>query len=321
MKYGFPRFPNIETLLTAAALVLLPFVLPSVTLASEIVVLGAGALSAALLLGSVGLLSFGQGLYFGVGAYASGLLLSQAGLGFFSSVLLGVVAGALIAIPVGWMIVRRRGVYFVMLTFAFAQMGFFAMHAMGHITGGENGLSGVPRLQLHAAASTNALYIYFLLAGLFFLAFLVVQRLQTSNFGSVLAAIRSNEDRTDALGYNTRLYKLAAFAVAGGIAGLGGAMNTLFLGFVPPSAIELEISERLLVMALIGGTGSPSGALLGAGFYAIVADTVGHVWSRWLMLIAALLILIVLFLKDGLVGIPAQIKEFRARRGNNGTAA
>lgn len=321
MKFAFPRFPNVATLITAVVLVVLPFVLSSFTMASEIVIMAAGALSVALLLGSVGLLSFGQGLYFGVGAYSSGLLLSKIGLGFFPSVLFGVVAGALVAIPIGWMIVRRRGVYFVMLTFAFAQMGFFAMHAMGYITGGENGLSGVPRLQLHKVAASNAQMIYFLLAGMFFLAFLVVQRLQTSSFGSVLISIRSNEDRAAALGYNTRLYKLAAFSVAGGIAGLAGVMNTLFLGFVPPSTIELHSSERLLVMALIGGTGSPAGALLGAGFFVIVADAIGQFWSRWLMLIAVLLILIVLFLKDGLVGIPSQIKEMNARRKDNGKVA
>jgi branched-chain amino acid transport system permease protein len=321
MGFDFPRFPNRATLVTAVVLVLLPFVLQSVTLASEIVVLAAGALSAALLLGSVGLLSFGQGLYFGVGAYGTGLLLSKVGLGFAPSILLGTLAGALIAIPIGWMIVRRRGVYFVMLTFAFAQMGFYTMHAMGHITGGENGLSGVPRLQLADTNAANALGIYAILAALFFLAFLLVQRLQTSSFGTVLIAIRSNEDRVEALGYNTSRYKLAAFSVAGGIAGLAGAMNTLFIGFVPPSAIELEISERLLIIALIGGTGSPMGALFGAGFYAILADTIGHVWSRWLMIIAALLIVIVLFFKDGLVGIPAQFRDYRARRRNNAKGA
>jgi branched-chain amino acid transport system permease protein len=310
----FPRFPNPATALTAALLVALPLVLPSTTLASEIVVLATGALSAAFLLGQVGLLSFGQGLYFGLGAYATGLLLSKAGIGFVPALLAGPIAGAVLALPVGWLIVRRRGVYFVMLTLAFAQMGFFAMHAMGHLTGGENGLSGVPRLALPALAGSPGLTLYYVLAALFFLALVIIQRVQASPFGTVLTAIRHNEDRAEVLGYDTRAYKIAALALAGAVAGLAGSMNTLFLGFVPPSAIDLELSERLLVVALIGGTGSPAGALLGAGFYAILADTIGHLWGRWLMLIAALLVIIVLVLKDGLVGVPAQIAAFNRRR-------
>lgn len=321
MTYDLPTFVNRATVLTAISLAAMPFLLPSITLCTEIVVLAAGALSAAFLLGNVGLLSFGQGLYFGVGAYTSGLLLSKLHVPFILSIPLGIIAGAAISLPIGWMIVRRRGVYFVMLTFAFAQMGFFAMHAFGDVTGGENGLSNVPKLIISEDKTTNATLIYSLLASLFFVGFLFVQRLRASPFGTVLAAVRSNEARAEALGYNTRLYKLSAFAIAGGIAGLAGAMNTVFLGFVPPSAIDLETSERLLVIALIGGTGSPAGALLGAAFYAVLADLLGHLWSRWLMVVAALLVIIVLFLKDGMVGIPNQIYAFRRRGGEHGKVA
>lgn len=297
------RFPDLATGATAAALVLMPLLLPSVTLATEIVVFAAGALSALLLLGSVGLLSFGQGLYFGIGAYATGLMLRDAGFGLAASVLGAALLATLVAIPVGWVIVRRRGVYFVMLTFAFAQTGFFVMHALGRLTGGENGLGNVPRTNFVAGnLQANALALYAVLAAIFFAVFLLVQRVNASPFGSVLSAIRLNEDRAEALGYNVRAYKIAAFALAGGIAGLAGAMNTLFLGFVPPSAIDLEMSERLLVMSLIGGVSSPAGALLGAGFYLLLADLIGHVWSRWLMIVAVLLILIVLYLKNGLLG-------------------
>lgn len=314
--FDFPRFPDAATAAVAVALAAMPFVLPSMTLASEIVVFATGALSCALLLGSVGLLSFGQGLYFGVGAYVSGILLRDVAAGTGVAVLLAVAGSIVLSIPVGWLIVRRKGVYFVMLTFAFAQTGFFAMHALKRFTGGENGMVGVPRPVFAADAGLNQLLLYSLLAVLFFLAFLLVQRLNASPFGTVLGAIRSNEDRAEALGYNVRRFKLAAFAVAGGIAGLAGAMNTLFLGFVPPSAIELETSERLLIMALIGGVGSPAGALLGAAFYAVLADLIGHIWPRWLITVAVLLILIVLFFRNGLGGAVAGLADivFRRRR-------
>ncbi|WP_137391559.1 branched-chain amino acid ABC transporter permease [Rhodoligotrophos defluvii] len=307
-RIGHRRFPDLITALVAATLLALPFVLPSVTLASEIIVYATGALSCALLLGSVGLLSFGQGLYFGFGAYASGILLRDLAAGSGFSVIAATIGGALLAIPIGFLIVRRRGVYFVMLTFAFAQTGFFAMLALNDYTGGENGLSGVPRPEFVSDnVSASAYVLYFVLAALFLAAFLLVQRLRASPLGSVLDAIRSNEGRAEALGYSTRRYKLAAFAIAGGIASLAGAMNTLFLGFVPPSAIDLEMSERLLIMALIGGVGSPAGALLGAGFYVMLADLIGHLWPRWLMIVAVLLILIVLFLRDGLSGAVSQL--------------
>lgn len=295
-------FPNLTTGAVVAVVAAMPFVLPSVTLAMEVLVFAAGALSVVLLLGSVGLLSFGQGLYFGLGAYISGLVLRDVGLPAFLAVPLAVFATAAVAIPIGWLIVRRRGVYFVMLTFAFAQTGFFAMHALGHITGGENGLGDVPRPTFSDDLQIDALASYGMLAVLFLVAFLVVQRVIASPFGSVLAAIRINEDRAEALGYNVRRYKLVAFALAAAVAAIAGTMNTLFLGFVPPSAIELEISERLLVMGLIGGVGSPGGALIGAGAYMLLADTLGELWARWQILVALVLIVIVLAVPGGLVG-------------------
>lgn len=296
------RFPARTTVGVALALAALPLVLPSVTLASEIVIFATGALSCALLLGSVGLLSFGQGLYFGLGAYGAGILLRDLGLGTGLAVVLAVLGCIVLSLPIGWLIVRRRGVYFVMLTFAFAQTGFFAMLALKKLTGGENGLTSVPRPALAADAATNQWLLYGLLALLFFASFALIQRLNASPFGSVLRAIRSNESRAEALGYSVRLYKLAAFAAAAGIAGLGGAMNVLFMGFVAPSTIDLESSERLLIMVLIGGAGSPAGALVGAAFYSILADLLGQLWPRWMISIALLLIVIVLFFKSGLWG-------------------
>lgn len=317
ITYGdLARFPDRTTLGVALALAALPLVLPSVTLASEIVIFATGALSCALLLGSVGLLSFGQGLYFGLGAYTTGVLLRDLGIGTGLSMLTAILVSMIVSLPVGWLIVRRRGVYFVMLTFAFAQTGFFAMLALKKVTGGENGLTGVPRPVLSENAAANQWLLYGLLSLLFFATFALIQRLNASPFGSVLRAIRSNESRAEALGYSVRLYKLAAFAVAAGIAGLGGAMNVLFMGFVAPSTIDLEGSERLLIMVLIGGAGSPAGALVGAAFYSILADALGQLWPRWMISIAVLLIVIVLFLKAGLWGAIEALAN-RWRRAND----
>lgn len=322
------RFPDWTAAGLAVVLLVLPFVLHSPTMASELVVSAVGALSCSMLLGLAGLLSFGQGLYFGIGAYAAGLLLKTQAVGTIPAFVAGAVLAALAAAVLGFPSVRRRGIYFVMLTLAFAQMGYFAVLAMPSVTGGENGLPQVPTPPLLAGFGRldNATAVYAALAVTCFLVFLAAQRIAASPFGSVLRAIRENEERADALGYNIRLFKIAAIALCGGIAGLAGAMQTTFLGFVPPNSIQLEMSERLLIMALIGGTGAPAGAFVGAAFYVILGDLLSAIWPRWMILIAVLLIGIVLFLRDGLWGgvtrVLAALRDRRAaRRGKEAARA
>jgi branched-chain amino acid transport system permease protein len=306
------RFPDVTTAVIIAALVILPIAVPT-TLASQVAIFATATLSVTLLLGSVGLLSFGQGLYLGVGSYLAGILLRNAGLGLGPTLLASTLAGAALAGILGAVIVRRTGVYFVMLTLAFAQMGYFAMLAWKDVTGGENGFSGLPRtFSLVGLPIASALSFYLLSAGAFLGAFLAVQRINASPFGSVMTAIRENEARSEALGYDVRLYKIVALAISGGIAGLSGALHAAFLGFVPPNNIELEMSQRILVMAIIGGVGSPAGALVGSGFYTLVSEVLSELWARWLALIAVLLIAIVLFLPGGLWSIGARLARRRA---------
>ncbi len=314
------RFPNATTIAIAAILVALPVVLPSLTLASEIVVLATGALSCTLLLGSVGLLSFGQGLYFGLGAYTAAILLRDFDAAALVAVPAALAAGALIAALTGLVIVRRQGVYFVILTLAFAQMGFFLALAFPAITGGENGFGNVPRAKIafgHLSLA-SPLLLYAFLATLAFAAFVFVQRIIASPFGSVLRAIRNNESRSDALGYDTSRFKLAALTMAGAIAALAGAMNTLLLNFVPLSAIDFESSEKLIIASLIGGVGSPLGALIGAGFVAAMSDFLSPIWPRWSIVVAILLILTVLYLRDGLLGLGGILRRFLKRNAANG---
>jgi branched-chain amino acid transport system permease protein len=306
------RFPDVTTAIIIAALVILPIAVPT-TLASQVAIFATATLSVTLLLGSVGLLSFGQGLYLGVGSYLAGILLRNAGLGLGPTLMASTLAGAVLAGILGAVIVRRTGVYFVMLTLAFAQMGYFAMLAWKDVTGGENGFSGLPRsFSLFGLPIASALSFYLLSAGAFLVAFLAVQRINASPFGTVMTAIRENEARSEALGYDVRLYKIVALAISGGIAGLSGALHAAFLGFVPPNNIELEMSQRILVMAIIGGVGSPAGALVGSGFYTLVSELLSELWARWLALIALLLIAIVLFLPGGLWSIGARLARRRA---------
>ena len=305
------RFLNLTTLLVIAVIVVMPLCMPA-TLAAEIAIFATATLSVTLLLGSVGLLSFGQGLYLGIGSYTAGILLRDHGIGLVPTLILATLAGALAAGVLAILIVRRRGIYFVMLTLAFAQMGYFAMLAAKDITGGENGMTGLPRsFDIAGATIASPISFYVLAAAGFLLAFLGVQRLNASPFGSILTSIRENESRSEALGYDVKLFKLAAFAVAGGIAALSGAMHAVFLGFVPPNDIELEMSQRVLMMAIIGGVGSPAGALVGTIFYVVVSEALSELWARWMALIAVMLIAIVLFLPGGLWSIGQRMALLR----------
>ena len=181
---------------------------------------------------------------------------------------------------------------------------------MKHITGGENGLSGLPRsFSLLGFAIDTPISFYVVSATAFLMAFLFIQRINASSFGSVLTAIRENPRRCEAMGYDVRLYRIAAFAIAGGLAGLGGGLHAAFLGFVPPTDIELEMSQRLLVMSIVGGVQSPAGALVGSAFYTLASEFLSELWARWLALIALLLIAIVLYLPGGLWGLGARLSS------------
>jgi branched-chain amino acid transport system permease protein len=301
------RFPNLTTAIVIGFMIAMPFLISAI-LAAQVAIFATAALSVTLLLGLAGLLSFGQGLYLGVGAYVAGLLLRDAGLSLFPTLVASTLAGAGLAAILGALIVRRQGVYFVMLTLAFAQMGYFAMLSMKAITGGENGLTDLPRsFSLLGLPIADPLSFYCLTAGAFLLAFVAVQRLIASPFGSVLTAIRENEGRSEAMGYDVALYKTALFAIAGAIAGLAGGLHAAVLGFVPPNDIELEISQRILIMSIIGGVGSPAGALVGAAFYTLVSEALSELWARWMALIALILIAIVFFLPRGLWSIGDRI--------------
>lgn len=312
------RFPDIATLIVVAAVAILPVLMPT-TLATSIVIFATATLSVTLLLGSAGLLSFGQGLYLGIGSYTTGILLRDHGFGLVPTLVIATLAGALSAGILALLITRRRGIYFVMLTLAFAQMGYFAVLAAKDVTGGENGLTGLPRsFALAGMTVASPLSFYILTAAGFLFAFLLVQRLNASPFGSVLISIRENESRSEAMGYDVRMFKVAVIAVAGGIAAFSGAMHAVFLGFVPPSDIELEISQRILMMAIIGGVGSPAGALAGSIFYIVVSEALSELWARWMALIALALIAIVLFLPGGLWSIGQRIVLARKGRSSGG---
>lgn len=311
-----------ETLVALTVVVVLPVVLPSASLATEILIFAMASLACNLLLGYAGLLSFGQGILFGTGAYVGAIAMMRGSVGLLGGMAAAIVAGAIIAAAVGALAIRRTGIYFVMLTLAFAQMAYFAAYTLQGWTGGDNGLLDVPRPPLAffgvdlVSLADPRLY-YGFVAILYVLVFMGAQRVIRSPFGSTLRAIGENEERAIAVGYNTRHFKILAFVLSGAVTGLAGVLYAMQLNFAPLGNIDLSMSESIVIMTVIGGTGSLLGSLLGAGSITLLGDLLSPHWPRWLMALGALLILVVVFARGGLWGgLDALVERWINRRGN-----
>ena len=302
----------------------LPLVIQSGSLATEVLIYALAVLGCNLLLGFTGLLSFGQGIFFGLGSYTAGLLLTRWPLPMSLALLAAVAMGALAATAVGWFAIRQRGTYFVMLTLAFSQMFYFLAYSLPDLTGGDNGLLDVPRPPLSLAGLAelplaSPWQFYAFVAVCFVAVFWLLLRVTESVFGRTLLAIRDNEARAMAVGYNVRRFKLAAFALSGAVTALAGAFLALMTGIAPLSSIEYHTSEMILVMTVIGGTGNLFASLLGAAFYVLFSDWLSTLWPRWLMLLGLLLIAVSLFMQKGLWGLGERI--WLAARGARAPAA
>ena len=308
------------TLAVAIVLILMPVVLPSSTLATEILIFAMAVLACNLLLGYGGLLSFGQGLFFGAGSYITALTMMHANFSLLAALLTAMCSGALIATFVGAMAIRRVGIYFVMMTLAFSQTGYFLAYTLSNWTGGDNGLLNVPRPPLTLFGFTLAdlgsgTAYYSFVALLFLLVFIAARRIIASPFGSTLIAIRENETRAYAVGYDARRFKMLAFALSGAITALAGGLYAMQLHFVPLENIHMSMSEHIVIMTVIGGTGSLFGSLLGASSWVILADLLSSVWPRWMILMVAGLIAVVLFLRGGLwSGVESLIQRLCAKK-------
>ncbi len=221
-----------------------------------------------------------------------------------SAVLVGAAGAAL----VGWVAIRQRGTYFVMLTLAFAQMFYFIAYSLPGLTGGDNGLMDIPRQSIAVAGQTllplaSPWQYYGFVAVLFLLVFWLLRRVCDSVFGRTLLAVRDNEERAAAVGYNLRLLKLQVFVISGAVTGLAGALHALMTGIAPLSNAEYHTSEMILVMTVIGGTGNLLASLLGAAFYVLLGDWLSTLWPRWLLILGVVLMVVSLGMQGGLWGL------------------
>ena len=305
-----------EIMILGALLVLMPMVLPYKTLAAEILIYALGAVSFNILLGFTGLLSFGHGALFGAGAYTAGLVLIHLGLHPLVALVCACAMGAVVALVIGLLSIRKVGIYFVMLTLALNQLAFFLVYQWKGLTGGDDGLLNVPRPDvgifpgLKLPIQTN-LQFYLFVWFVFMLAILLIRRILNSSFGRVLVAIKENPDRALAVGYNVRHYKLAAFVVSGFFTGLAGGLYAMFMRMVPITAVELFTSSDFIIMSLLGGLKSLYGPIVGAVIIKIASEALSQIWARWLLVLGATYILCVLYMRGGVCGLAQSFFEKR----------
>jgi branched-chain amino acid transport system permease protein len=265
-----------------------------------------------LLLGFSGMLSFGHAAFFGSSAYATAWLATAHGFDPLSAILGGMAVAALLGLVVGVIAIRRRGIYFAMVTLALAQLIYFVC-LEAPFTGGENGLQGVPRGNLLGILplKSDIVMYYVVLAG-FVASFVLIRRIVHSPFGQVLKAIRENEARAVSLGYDINRYRLMAFVLSATLAGLAGSLKALVLGFVTLTDVLQANSGEVILMTLLGGTGTFAGPVVGAAIVVTLQEYLSGLFGGWVtVIIGAIFIVCVLLFRRGVVG---ELAALRIRR-------
>lgn len=289
-----------ENLLLLAAVVLLPFaVRPAI--AAEIWIFAIFGLGLNLLLGYTGLLSFGQSTFFGSAAYVAGWLLKHYGISTLFALGIGVGVGAVSAAVVGYLCVQRSGLYFIMLTFALNQLFYFTAYQWTSVTGGEDGMPGVPRPAMLGIDFKDPLIYYAFVSLLFLVSLWIMKRIVASPLGKILQAIRENEIRAEAIGYDVPRFKLLAFVIGGAFSGLAGVLYAMLFGIVPLEAISFVFSGNVVFATLIGGSGSLYGPVIGSFVFIWLSESMSTVWARWPLLLGVAFVIVVLFLRGGIV--------------------
>lgn len=294
-------------LLAAAILAAAPLALPpyAMTLLTEALILGLLAMSLDLMVGYTRLISFGHAAAYGLGAYASGYLLLHTGLPLPFAVLAASLLAGAVAIGVAWVCTLATGVAFSMLTLAFAQLLYAVAFKWTSVTGASDGLAGIPKTPgpfgMTLLQTKNGYYYLVLvsLAG----AFTVCRSLVNSPFGAVLRGIRENEPKTLALGFNTRLYKIAVVAVSFALGGLAGALYAPFAGFANTDLLFWLFSGQILIMVIVGGQGTLIGPILGAAFFMLLEHVLSGFTESWALFFGLIFIGFVMFAPEGIWGI------------------
>jgi len=306
---GMPTHQRVLVAVLVGVLLVLPHVLYPVFV-MKVLCFALFACAFNLLIGYVGLLSFGHALFFGWAAYVSAHAAKIWGFPPEFAILAGMACGAALGLVVGALAIRRQGIYFSMITLALAQMAyFFALQAP--FTGGEDGLQRVPRGMMFGVLDLrNDLVLYYVVAAIFVGAFLLIYRIVHSPFGQVLKAIRENEPRAVSLGYRVDQYKLAAFVMSAALAGLAGAVKSQVFQLASLSDVHWTMSGEVVLMTLVGGLGTVFGPIVGAAVIISMQNYLAELGSWVTVVQGVIFVVCVLAFRRGIVGeIAAKIKK------------
>ena len=305
----------VVVILLLLALVLLPVYVEFtgsrflLTLFSRIVILALAAVSLNLILGYGGMMSFGHAAYLGIGGYSVGILAFEGVTSGFAQWPVALLVSALFALVIGALSLRTRGVYFIMITLAFAQMAYYIVAGLARY-GGDDGLTIEKRSQFFPPLNlSNKMQFYYLCLALLFASIYLVWRIVNSRFGLAVQGARSNDTRMRAIGFPTYRYKLTCFVIAGTLCGLSGALLANHTDFVSPGMMYWTRSGDLIVMVVLGGMGSTFGPLFGAVALLVLEEVLSGITEYWQIILGPLLLLVVLFARGGIDGLLGKMRQ------------
>jgi branched-chain amino acid transport system permease protein len=306
---------TIVGLLLLLALVLLPVYVELtgsrflLTLFTRIVILALAAVSLNLILGYGGMMSFGHAAYLGIGGYSVGILAFEGVTTGFVQWPVALLVSAFFALVIGALSLRTRGVYFIMITLAFAQMAYYIVAGLARY-GGDDGLTIQKRSQFIAPINlSNKVQFYYICLALLCAAIYLVWRLINSRFGMAIQGARSNDTRMRAIGFPTYRYKLTCFVIAGTLCGLAGALLANHTDFVSPAMMYWTRSGDLIIMVVLGGMGSTFGPLFGAVALLVLEEVLSGITEYWQIILGPLLLLVVLFARGGIDGLLGKVRH------------
>jgi branched-chain amino acid transport system permease protein len=299
------RVALLASLATLAVLACGPWIAPllnlDISIVSEVLLTAIAAMSVNLLLGYTGLPAFGNAAYFGLGAYGAALSVTYAHVGFLVAIALGTIAGFLGGLVLGPFLLRRRGIYFGLLSIAFGQVFYFIAYRYTDVTGGEDGMN-VARPPLVGHIVLHEAGFYYVALAAFVLCLVAFRTVVASPFGRTLVAIRQNEPRVRYLGLNSDRFIFVALLLAATMAGLAGALFAMLINFAYPLELDWHQSGDFVLMMILGGGGTVWGPLLGSFVYVIGKDIISTITPLWQIFLGALFVACVLGFPRGILG-------------------
>ncbi|MDR7094603.1 branched-chain amino acid ABC transporter permease [Hydrogenophaga laconesensis] len=299
------RIARHRVLATALFFAIFPLLMPYESVAINILIFGLFAVGFNLIFGYTGMLSFGHAAFLGVGAYTAGILVAQHQLAWWLAIPAAVAMSCMVALVMGLLAIRTRGIYFAMVTLALSQCVYFLVYQLP-ASGGENGLRGVNVAEVSILAwqlnLLNPTQKYYFMFGFVVLAMWLLSRILASPFGGAIEAIRENEARARACGFDIERTKLLSFVLSAAFCGLAGALNAIHLGSVPIETLHYAMSGMVVMLCLLGGMGTYFGPFVGAALFLLIQDRASNWTEHWQLIVGAIFIFFVLFFPKGVWG-------------------